>query len=82
MLELRNICKSFGDVRVLDGVNLCLEHKLLQEVCSLGNRRSRERNCTSGGARPANPCVSQRDWLENVSGKWRIENGKRLSYRS
>jgi ABC-type branched-subunit amino acid transport system ATPase component len=25
MLELRNICKAFGDVRVLDGVNLCLE---------------------------------------------------------
>jgi branched-chain amino acid transport system ATP-binding protein len=25
MLELRNVCKSFGDVRVLDGVNLCLE---------------------------------------------------------
>ena len=25
MVEVRNICKSFGDVRVLDGVNLCLE---------------------------------------------------------
>ena len=25
MLELRNIHKSFGDVRVLDGVNLCLK---------------------------------------------------------
>jgi len=25
MVELRNICKAFGDVRVLDGVNLCLE---------------------------------------------------------
>jgi len=25
MVELRNVCKSFGDVRVLDGVNLRLE---------------------------------------------------------
>jgi ABC-type Mn2+/Zn2+ transport system ATPase subunit len=25
MLELRNVCKSFGDVRVLDGVSLRLE---------------------------------------------------------
>jgi branched-chain amino acid transport system ATP-binding protein len=25
MLELKNICKSFGDVRVLNGVSLCLE---------------------------------------------------------
>ncbi|GHT38790.1 hypothetical protein AGMMS49965_03150 [Bacteroidia bacterium] len=25
MLELKNIHKSFGDVRVLNGVNLCLE---------------------------------------------------------
>jgi ABC-type multidrug transport system ATPase subunit len=25
MLELKNVCKSFGDVRVLNGVNLSLE---------------------------------------------------------
>jgi len=25
MLEVKNVCKSFGDVRVLNGVNLCLE---------------------------------------------------------
>jgi ABC-type transporter Mla maintaining outer membrane lipid asymmetry ATPase subunit MlaF len=25
MLELKNVCKSFGDVRVLNGVNVCLE---------------------------------------------------------
>ena len=25
MLEIKNIHKSFGDVRVLNGVNLCLE---------------------------------------------------------
>jgi len=25
MVELRNVCKSFGDVQVLDGVNLRLE---------------------------------------------------------
>jgi ABC-type sugar transport system ATPase subunit len=29
MVELRNICKSFGDVRVLDGVNLCLERRFV-----------------------------------------------------
>ncbi len=27
MLELRNIHKSFGDVRVLDGVDICLEER-------------------------------------------------------
>ena len=26
MLELKNIHKSFGDVRVLNGANLCLEN--------------------------------------------------------
>jgi len=26
MLELKNVCKSFGDVRVLNGVNLRLEN--------------------------------------------------------
>jgi ABC-type multidrug transport system ATPase subunit len=25
MLELKNVCKSFGDVWILNGVNLCLE---------------------------------------------------------
>jgi polar amino acid transport system ATP-binding protein len=25
MFELKNVCKSFGDVRVLNGVNVCLE---------------------------------------------------------
>jgi branched-chain amino acid transport system ATP-binding protein len=26
MFELKNVCKSFGDVRVLNGVNLSLEN--------------------------------------------------------
>jgi hypothetical protein len=29
MLELKNVRKSFGDVRVLNGVNVCLEKGVL-----------------------------------------------------
>jgi len=34
VVELRNVCKSFGDIRVLDGESLCLERRFAFHLSS------------------------------------------------
>jgi branched-chain amino acid transport system ATP-binding protein len=58
MLELKNICKSFGDVLVLKGVNLRLEAGV---VCTLkggnGSGKTTLINIISGFLKPDKGCV-------------------------
>jgi len=70
MVELRNVCKAFGDVRVLDGVNLCLERGFVFNLCS-----SEKQLLVFGSVLVPSECSESLKSIQNIFSQKNHKNG-------
>jgi len=80
MLELRNVCKAFGDVRVLGGVNLRLEKGFVYTLKGgNGSGKTTLINIISGFLKPDEGCFASLSTIKKGK-NFMLMNSKLMVY--